>query len=658
MAIGTLLIANRGEVGLRIWRTARRMGMRTVAIYSDADSGSPNVALADAAVRVGPSPAPQSYLNIQAVVEAARQEGADAVHPGYGFLAENAEFARACESAGLVFVGPSPEVIDLMGRKDQARQLARAAGAPVMAAIDVGEDGLDALSARVASQLGFPVLVKAVAGGGGKGMRVVRHADELGPALGSAAREAGSAFGDPSLFVERYLPTGRHLEVQLVGDGKGKVLHLWDRDCSVQRRYQKVVEEAPASVCSDLARAKALEAAVRIGAHVQYRNLGTVEFLARGDDVFFLEMNTRLQVEHTVTEEVTGLDLVELQLRLASGEPLVLEQDEVELRGHAIEARVYAEDPDHGFLPQAGKVTAINWPARARVETALEVGQEVGTFYDPMVAKVVAHGADREVARRLLTDALDNTALFGVTTNLGFLRRLVVSRDFARATIDTSWLDHHAGRFETDDGRLALVGAALYVSGQAIGEGDGPFVPDGWRQGGPPAAARLAFSPGAERQEVVVQGLVGSGGDSPVRVVTQGPQGGAVEVRALVVADGEVRAEVNGARERFFVHQVPGAVFVVHRGSSYRFDLARRGQTQTGQQANVVAAPLPGTLVSINVVPGGHVSQGQVLGVLESMKMEYALAAPLAATVRRVGAVAGARVDRGTVLFELEAEDA
>ncbi|HXW81508.1 MAG TPA: biotin carboxylase N-terminal domain-containing protein, partial [Acidimicrobiales bacterium] len=452
LAFGTLLVANRGEIALRVIRAARQLGLHTVAVYSDADYGAPHVVEADRAVRIGPAPAAESYLSVEAILRAARKEGADAIHPGYGFLAESAGFAEACESAGLVFVGPQPSVIDLMSRKDRARQIAVEAGAPVVPAVEPAKDqDLAGLAARVGEELGFPALVKAVAGGGGKGMRVVAAADQLEGALATAGREALAAFGDGSLFVERYMSSGRHLEVQIVGDGTGRVVHLFDRDCSVQRRHQKVVEEAPASMNSGAARARAMEAAVRIGSYVSYRSLGTVEFLAVGDDVFFLEMNTRLQVEHPVTEAVTGLDLVQLQLRLAGGQRLGLEQEDVTVTGHAIEVRVYAEDPRHEFLPQAGTATLVQWPASVRVDAALEAGQEVGTAYDPMLGKLVASGPSREAARRRLIDALDETAIFGLTTNLGFLRRLVASTPFARAEMGTSWLDEHPGELSAAD---------------------------------------------------------------------------------------------------------------------------------------------------------------------------------------------------------------
>ena len=653
MPLDTLLIANRGEVALRVLRTARRLGLRTVAVYSDADRDAPHVREADRAVRIGPAAPAESYLSTDAIVRAAREEGADAVHPGYGFLAESAAFAQACELAGLVFVGPSPAVIELMGRKDRARHVAVAAGAPVMPAVDVDQARPELLAEKVGAEIGFPAVVKAVAGGGGKGMRVVARAAELEAAVVSAAREALSAFGDPSLFVERYLPGGHHLEVQVIGDGTGAVLHLFDRDCSVQRRHQKVVEEAPASVNSPAARARALDAAVRIGTHVCYRSLGTVEFLALGDEVFFLEMNTRLQVEHTVTEAITGLDLVELQLRLAGGETLPVTQDEVTVNGHAIEARVYAEDPEHGFLPQAGRASFVRWPGSVRVDTALEPGQEVGTSYDPMLAKLVAHGTSRETARRRLVDALDSTAILGVTTNLGFLRRLVASERFARAEMDTGWLDEHADELGTADGRLALVAAALYLARRTGPErGRDPFGADGWRLAGPPAPTRITLLAGGEGQELVVHG---GPDDNAGRVVIEGPGGGTVEVRGARTADDGVIAEIDGAPERFAVMVAPGAVLVAHRGVCHRFELARRSQRQLSSDENVVVAPLPGTLVVVSVAAGDSVDAGQVLGVLESMKMEYPLTAPLPALVQRVGFGVGSRVDRGDVLFELAA---
>ncbi len=648
MAIDTLLVANRGEVAVRILRAARHLGLRTVAVYSDADRDAPHVAEADRAVRIGPAPAVDSYLSIDAILRAADQEGAGAVHPGYGFLAENASFARACEAAGLVFVGPQPEVIELMSRKDQARQAASEAGAPVLPAVE-GRN-LALMASRVADDIGFPALVKAVAGGGGKGMRVVSEAGELEPALASAGREALAAFGDGTLFVERYLPGGRHLEVQIVGDGTGPVLHLFDRDCSVQRRHQKVVEEAPASVNSALARARACEAALQIGAHVSYRSLGTVEFLAVGDEVFFLEVNTRLQVEHPVTEAVTGIDLVELQLRLAGGEPLRLTQDDVAVNGHAIEVRIYAEDPEHGFLPQAGRVRHVRWPSTVRVDAALEAGQEVGTFYDPMLAKLVASGTSREAARLNMVDALDNTAVLGLTTNLGFLRRLVASEPFARAAIYTSWLDQHIPELPPPDTRIPLAAAALFVVERARRRGENdPFGSDGWRPGGPPAPTRLALIAAGDRHEMVVAAYKGTG-ERTIEVDRAGPL---VEVRGARLEPGELTAEVDGRRERFTVLAETRAVLVSHRGESYRFEFGDAGRRRPEGEDDVIVAPLPGLLVGVCVAPGDSVRPGDLLGVLESMKMEYSLTAVVPATVERVGFAAGSQVARGDVLFQL-----
>jgi acetyl-CoA/propionyl-CoA carboxylase, biotin carboxylase, biotin carboxyl carrier protein len=653
VAFDTLLVANRGEVALRVIRAARRLGLRSVAVYSDADFNAPHVAEADRAVRIGPPPAAQSYLSIEAILRAAHQEGAGAVHPGYGFLAENSRFAAACEDAGLVFVGPQPEVIDLMSRKDRAREVALEAGTPLLPAVE-GNDPA-ALAARVPAEIGFPALVKAVAGGGGKGMRVARTAADLEAALAGAGREALGAFGDGSLFVERYLPGGRHLEVQVIGDGTGRVLHLFDRDCSVQRRHQKVVEEAPASVNSPVARAQATDAALRLATHVSYRSLGTVEFLALGDEVFFLEMNTRLQVEHPVTEAITGIDLVELQLRLANGEPLTLSQDAVTVDGHAIEVRIYAEDPEQGFLPQAGRADLVRWPTGVRVDAALETGQEVGSFYDPMLAKLVTHGRDREAARLRMVDALDRTAVLGLTTNTGFLRRLVSSEDFAKASIYTSWLDERTPGARTDDYRVPLVAAALFLVRNSRQRGaDDPFGPDGWRPGGPPAPTRVALSAGGATHEVRLGPAPGDGIDAAneeyAEVDKTGPR---IKVRGAGLGAGSLSVELDGEHRHFFIVSEPRAVLVAHKGGSYRFELGQSNGLHHKSEDEVLLAPLPGLLVAVNVSVGDPVDAGDVLGVLESMKMEYSLKANFRATVERVAFSAGARVARGDVLFEL-----
>ncbi|HTW09006.1 MAG TPA: biotin carboxylase N-terminal domain-containing protein [Acidimicrobiales bacterium] len=659
MPFDTLLVANRGEVALRVVRTARRLGLRTVAVYSDADRDAPHVGEADRAVRIGPAPAAESYLRGEAIVAAALQTGAGAVHPGYGFLSESATFARECEHAGLQFVGPQPDVIELMSRKDSARCAAVAAGAPVLPAVEqLTQDIADQpaavvdLARRVAREVGFPALVKAVAGGGGKGMRVVTGPVELGDALAAAAREARAAFGDGTLFVERYMPAGRHLEVQVAGDGSGRALHLYDRDCSVQRRHQKVLEEAPASVNSPEARRRALDAAVRLAAHVSYRSLGTVEFLACGEDVFFLEMNTRLQVEHPVTEAVTGLDLVEIQLRLARGEPLGLAQDDVKVTGHAIEVRVYAEDTAHGFLPQAGRAARVCWPTGVRVDAALRPGQEVGTHYDPMLGKLVSHATDREGARRKLLDALDVTAIFGLPTNLGMLRRLVASQPFARGEVGTGWLEAHAQELLPTDEGTALAAAALWLAEEASASTNGPWRADGWRSGGPPAPTWVTLLADGQRNQLAVHR---HGSTARIEAGTRS----LLEARTVRRGDEEghpLLVELDGVLERFDVLAGTQSVMVSYRGAVYRFERAGQQRRAGAAGEAAVVAPLPGILVEVYVAEGDMVAPGQLLGVLESMKMEYPLRAGGPAKVEHVAFAAGSAVRRGDLLFDLAAE--
>jgi acetyl-CoA/propionyl-CoA carboxylase biotin carboxyl carrier protein len=590
----TLLIANRGEIALRIMRTADRLGVRTIAVHTDLDADAPHVRAADHAVRV------PSYLDVDAVVAAAVTSGADAVHPGYGFLSERASFAAALEAAGVTLVGPTAAVMEQMGRKDAAREIAVAAGVPV---VPTGSDA------------SFPVLVKAAAGGGGKGMRVVRRAAEMDEAVAAARREAASAFGDDTMLVEKYVESGRHVEVQVVGDAHGTVLHLGERDCSTQRRHQKVLEEAPAPTLDDTTRARVRQAAVDLAAHVGYTGAGTVEFLldnATGE-FYFLEMNTRLQVEHPVTELVTGLDLVELQLRVAAGEPLPLTQDDVVLTGHAIEARVYAEDSFGGFLPQAGRATTVVWPSGSgvRVDHALQSGQIVSTAYDPMLGKVIAHGPDREAARRALVAALDRTAVLGLTTNAGFLRVLAASDEFRDATIDTAWLDHHEVAAPDPGPARRAAARALH---DARRERRGPFAADGFRLGGPPAP--------------VVVDL-----DEPV--VLDGPT--PVPAAALVT---------------------PGRVEVALEGQRFVFEPADARTPSVVVGDGTLVAPMPGTVLDVRVEVGEAVEEGQVLGVMEAMKMELAMRAPFAGTVTEVAAVAGAQVALGAPLFVVEQEDA
>ncbi|MGH3371489.1 MAG: biotin carboxylase N-terminal domain-containing protein, partial [Nocardioidaceae bacterium] len=640
-------------IALRIIRGARERGLRTVAVYSDADRGAPHVRAADVAVRIGPTPATESYLKIEAIIEAARRTGADAIHPGYGFLSERATFARAVADAGLTFVGPSAEVMDRMGRKDVAREVAIAAGVPVVPSAELRGDEVDA------SAVGFPLLVKAAAGGGGKGMRIVRDPADFADALASARREAASAFGDDTILVERYVEHGRHVEVQVLADGQGNVVHLFERDCSTQRRHQKVLEEAPAPTISEEVRRVLTESAVALAREVGYVNAGTVEFLVSGEEVFFLEMNTRLQVEHPVTElavTVHGrpLDLVRLQLMVAAGEALPFGQEDVAISGHAIEARVYAEDAFNGFLPQAGVAEHVRWSTRARVDAALESGQEVSSSYDPMLGKVIAHGPTREAARRALVTALDDTAILGLTTNLGFLRGLAASDAFRDNRIDTGYLDSHPDvvRPEGIEAASVLAAWALATSHQAAdgSEPGHPFgVGDGWRSTGAAAPTPL---------ELVVDGETVLFKVDPAGVVTAGDR--VWTVHPIAADAGVLRLEIDDLVHEGAVRVGPHHVDVAHRGNSHRFarpDAFGPGGSHVASDGSVTA-PMPGTVLAVGAKVGQQVAEGETLGVMEAMKMELALKAPLAGTVTEVGVATGDQVALGATLFVVEPSDA
>ncbi|CAN5161088.1 acetyl-CoA carboxylase biotin carboxylase subunit [soil metagenome] len=636
--MNTLLIANRGEIALRVMRTAEAMGIRTVAIFTDLDADAPHVRAADEAVQVA------SYLDVDAVVAAAKAVGADAVHPGYGFLSERASFAAALETAGITLVGPSAAVMEQMGRKDAAREIALVAGVPV---VPTGDDAP------------YPVLVKAAAGGGGKGMRIVRSYSEMAEALAAAKRESLAAFGDDTMLVEKYVESGRHIEVQVIGDTHGTVLHLFERDCSTQRRHQKVLEEAPAPTLDEATRRRVRQAAVDLAAHVGYTCAGTVEFLLdnASGEFYFLEMNTRLQVEHPVTEATAlvdgqGVDLVELQLRVAAGEPLGLTQDDVRLNGHAIEARVYAEDSFGGFLPQAGTASLVRWPTglpglsgptTIRVDHALESDQVVSTSFDPMLGKVIAHGPDRESARQALLAAIDATAILGMTTNAGFLRALVASEEFAGARIDTAWLD--TAVVPAPDPTIARAATAWVTAMLASLGAAEAFQSDGFRLGAPPAATLVELD-----QEVSVDRSAGT---------SNGTVDGVPFVQ-VCAADHVLTALVDGEPVSVVVNVQPG-----HPGT---FEASHLGQrhvfTPPDRLAGAVAAgdgsitsPMPGTLLDVRVSVGDTVSAGDVLGVMEAMKMEHALKAPFDGTVTEVGASAGASVVLGATLFVVE-EDA
>jgi 3-methylcrotonyl-CoA carboxylase alpha subunit/acetyl-CoA/propionyl-CoA carboxylase biotin carboxyl carrier protein len=652
MAFGSLLVANRGEIAVRILRAARAAGLRTVAVYSDADRTAPHVREADTAVRLGPAPATGSYLSIPALLAAAQRTGAQAVHPGYGFLSERAGFARACTAAGLVFVGPPAEVIELMGRKDEARRVAVAAGVPVVPAVEGVSEA--ELVERAGTGIGYPLLVKAAAGGGGKGMRIVRRPEDLTDALAAAKREALSAFGDDTVLLERYVERGRHVEVQVLADAHGTVLHLSDRDCSVQRRHQKVVEEAPAPNLSDRVRHGIADAAVRLARQVGYVNAGTVEFLVAGSgdaaEAYFLEMNTRLQVEHPVTEAVTGLDLVRLQLEVAQGRPLPIRQEEVTVTGHAIEARVYAEDPRAGFLPQAGLATRVVWPDRARVDHALESGQRVGTWYDPMLGKIITHGADREAARKALVGALDDTAVLGLTTNLGFLRELVAGDGYRDAAIDTAWLDRDPDAVPRGTSDVALCAAGWVMGTEGTADPSHPFaIADGWRAAGAPSRVLVELEHRGIRHVLAVDRAGGrveelpTAGD-PVRR----------DVHEVGTDRGRLRLEVDGVTHDLLVQPDRRGVAVAHHGDTFTFTRPDTAAAATVTAADgVVVAPMPGTVRAVHVEKGSDVTAGEVLAVVEAMKMELPLRAPHDGVVDEVDAAVGRQVPLGHALFHI-----
>jgi 3-methylcrotonyl-CoA carboxylase alpha subunit/acetyl-CoA/propionyl-CoA carboxylase biotin carboxyl carrier protein len=623
--IKTVLVANRGEIALRVFRTCQRLGLRSVAAFTDLDADAPHVKAADEIVRV------PSYLDIDALVAAAVESRADAIHPGYGFLSERSAFARSVEGAGLRLVGPSADVMDAMGRKDHARTIAVKAGVPVVPSYAAADDP---------ATFGYPVLVKAAAGGGGKGMRVVRSADEYAEALAAATREARSAFGDDAMLVEKYVESGRHIEVQVLGDSHGNVVHLFERDCSTQRRHQKVLEEAPAPTITPDLRERITRAAADLARQVGYSNAGTVEFLLDNvtRDFYFLEMNTRLQVEHPVTESVVRvargeLDLVEQQLRVAAGEPLSFGQEDVTFEGHAIEARVYAEDSFGGFLPQAGTASLVRWGDSVRVDHALESNQVVSAAYDPMLGKVVAYGPDREAARHALIGALDDTAILGLTTNAGFLRALVASDEFRDATIDTAWLDHHElPAPDADVPRVLAAWVSAMVSAYDRGH---PFQTDGFRLGAPPAPTLVELD-----RDVVVDRAAGTVDGTPVHEIS--------------AANHVLEADVDGHRVRAVVNVQPDIVEVSYHGQRFVLTGPDRLADHVAVGDGTITAPMPGTVLEVRVAPGDAVEEGQVLGMMEAMKMELSLKAPFAGTVTVVEADTGHQVALGATLFVVE----
>ena len=627
----SLLIANRGEIARRIIRTARKLGVRTVAVYSEADAGAPHVAEADEAVLIGPAPARESYLVAEKILAAGKQTGAQAIHPGYGFLSENAAFAQAVKDAGLIWVGPPPAAINAMGLKDAAKSLMIAAGVPCTPGY-LGDDQSEERLATEAKAIGYPVLIKAVAGGGGKGMRKVEAEGDFLAALASCRREAAASFGDDRVLLEKYVTRPRHIEVQVFGDSHGNVVHLYERDCSLQRRHQKVIEEAPAPGMDAATREAVTAAAVKAARAVNYEGAGTVEFIAdaseglRADRIWFMEMNTRLQVEHPVTEMVTGQDLVEWQLRVASGEPLPLTQDQITLDGWAMEARLYAENPATGFLPSTGPLTHFRLPEdEVRVDSAVEEGGEVTPFYDPMIAKLIAHGATREAAADRLAEACASVEVWPVKTNAAFLAKCASHPDFVAGDVDTGFIERRLEGL-LGQGRptavVAGIGATALVELQSRDEEATPWSPlDG------ASGFRLNAAP---RRKMTIE-CGGTTLETDLLDVDLFPED------LLVVDDDEV--------------------VVFERGEAFSF---RRPKAQAGGEAGesdgAVLSPMPGKIVSVSVKAGDTVTRGQTLLVLEAMKMEHALAAPFDGVVAELSAEAGGQVSEGVVLVRLEAQ--
>jgi len=655
-----ILIANRGEIACRVIATCQRLGIATVAVYSDADRNARHVRLADEAVAIGPAPARESYLRADAILDAARRTGAQAIHPGYGFLSENADFAQACAEAGIVFIGPSAAAIRAMGDKSAAKALMQQAGVPLTPGYH-GDAQDPAFLREQADGIGYPVLIKASAGGGGKGMRKVEDSAAFTDALASCQREAQSAFGNAHVLVEKYVERPRHIEIQVFGDSHGNVVYLFERDCSVQRRHQKVLEEAPAPGMTAERRAAMGKAAVDAARAVNYVGAGTVEFIAGPDgDFYFMEMNTRLQVEHPVTECITGTDLVEWQLRVASGAPVPLQQEQLQINGHALEARLYAEDADKGFLPSTGTLRHLRLPvgsAHVRVDAGVEQGDAITPFYDPMIAKLIVWDVDRDAALRRMQQALAECEVVGVTTNAAFLRRLVMTDSFANAKLDTALIEREqaalAPRQGAADPALWALAAVAAVSTEPAASVDArdPHSPwqarDGWRLG-QRAARRLTLEQGGTQQVVAVEG---HGGSWTIEVDgTPVSATGRLLGERLALQVGETlhRARVVRDGSELYLFGSDGVQRVTLHDPVSEAD-------HSVADAGSLVAPMPGRIVATLLAPGTQVVRGTPLLVLEAMKMEHTLQAPADGTVQGYRVKAGDQVADGAILVDFEA---
>jgi acetyl-CoA/propionyl-CoA carboxylase biotin carboxyl carrier protein len=646
-----VLVANRGEIALRIMRTLRALGIRAVGVYSDADRDARHVAVADEAIHVGPSPAAQSYLNVERIIEAARRTGAEALHPGYGFLSESTALAAACADAGLVFVGPSIEAIDVMGDKNRAKETVVRQGVrvvPGVSGVGLSDDDL----AEAARTIGFPALIKPSAGGGGKGMHLVLGPRDVAPGIAAARREARAAFGNDDLLIERYIDRPRHLEVQILADSHGSIVHLGERECTLQRRHQKVIEEAPAPCLEDAHRIALCEQAIAAARACDYVNAGTVEFIVSGDrldEPYFLEMNTRLQVEHPVTELVWRVDLVEQQLRVAAGERLAFSQSDLAAAGHAMEARIYAEDPRNDFLPTGGIVAALSEPVRAtgvRIDSSLQVGFRVDSYYDAMVSKVIAWGSDREEARRRLARSLEATTVLGVTTNVSFLRSVLADHAVVAGAMDTGLVERIAASLPArlTPPEVAIAAALLDITGTV---GPGPWERGGgWRIGEPAWIPWRAMDDSDSVVDVRVR--VGDGwwdAETTDR-----------SWRAKVHVRGDwLRLELDGATHDFTVASTDGALWLGACGETWSMTpcAGRPHEAAASEQSLTLVSPMPGTVVAVSTEVGAVVVEGQPLAIVEAMKMEHTVRAPQDSVVVDVAVCVGERVGLRDLLIVL-----